>query len=270
MNIELISNELHQNSNGIWVSSKAEEISYTHEGHKLIAPNEKNSFWFQYRLRILETIVKKYPISSILDVGGGNGQITKFFQEKGVNSILLEPLSDGVQIAHSNGVSHIIQGTLKSAAINANTIDNIGLFDVLEHVENDSELLANIYNCLKPKGLLIITVPALPVLYSKFDKEVGHFRRYKLNSLSKKLENVGFQVKYKSYFFSFLPFIIFPARLLVYNRIHRKEKRRGFGHINKFGVTGKVLSKILNLELGLISKGKSISIGSSCLLVVQK
>ena len=55
--------------------------------------------------------------------------------------------------------------------------------NVLEHIEKDKEEINNSLKILNKNGMLIILVPAHQKLFSKFDKEIGHFRRYDLDFL---------------------------------------------------------------------------------------
>jgi len=48
---------------------------------------------------------------------------------------------------------------------------------------------------LKPGGIIGIYVPALPFLFSNFDREVGHFRRYKKRELIKLVKLAGFEIE---------------------------------------------------------------------------
>jgi hypothetical protein len=55
--------------------------------------------------------------------------------------------------------------------------------DVLEHIEADAAELARAASHLKPNGTLAILSPALPWLFTPFDKAIGHYRRYTKTSL---------------------------------------------------------------------------------------
>ena len=62
--------------------------------------------------------------------------------------------------------------------------------NVLEHIKNDKKEINISLSKLNKKGYLIILVPAHNELYTKFDKEIGHFRRYKIKFFKKlKLKN---------------------------------------------------------------------------------
>lgn len=72
--------------------------------------------------------------------------------------------------------------------------DTLLYIDVLEHIENDAEELYNAYRLLKNNGTLIILVPAHNFLYSNFDKEIGHFRRYNKKSLTTLINPIQFNI----------------------------------------------------------------------------
>jgi SAM-dependent methyltransferase len=66
--------------------------------------------------------------------------------------------------------------------------------NVLEHVADDAKELALVHNCLKTRGHAIILVPALSILYSGYDKQLGHYRRYHRRELMDKVTAAGFTV----------------------------------------------------------------------------
>lgn len=78
--------------------------------------------------------------------------------------------------------------------------DFIICLEVIEHIEDDKKALKNMFNLLKPSGKLIISTPSKNApLYKlgvagKFDKRVGHLRRYSLEELERMLDEVGFTI----------------------------------------------------------------------------
>jgi SAM-dependent methyltransferase len=81
-------------------------------------------------------------------------------------------------------------------------LENIeGQFDliyssnVLEHVEDDQKALEQLYQKLKPGGVLALYLPAFNYLYSDFDAAIGHYRRYEKQDLISKLKNVNFAIE---------------------------------------------------------------------------
>ena len=49
---------------------------------------------------------------------------------------------------------------------------------MLEHIKDDKNEILNAFKSIKKNGYLIINVPAYSHLYSKFDEDVGHHKRY--------------------------------------------------------------------------------------------
>lgn len=81
--------------------------------------------------------------------------------------------------------------------------DTIILINVLEHIKNDTAFLQEARESLIKSGRLILFVPALTWLYSEFDREVGHCRRYTRETLSQLMKQEGFEI-IKSIYMDFL------------------------------------------------------------------
>ena len=75
----------------------------------------------------------------------------------------------------------------------------IVLVNVLEHVENDVELLSNLAEMLTETGAIAIFTPAHPELYSRFDSLVGHHRRYRLGELAATMRSSGLEIEKLKY-----------------------------------------------------------------------
>ena len=78
--------------------------------------------------------------------------------------------------------------------------DSIISLNVFEHIKDDEKALKNTYDLLKHGGNFAILVPAHKLLFSHFDKELGHFRRYSVLDLARKLRKEGFEIKQIRYF----------------------------------------------------------------------
>jgi SAM-dependent methyltransferase len=69
------------------------------------------------------------------------------------------------------------------AKLQSEQFDTVICFNVLEHIEDDSQAIGNMLSILQPGGKLLLFVPAFPALYSEMDRFAGHFRRYTSSSL---------------------------------------------------------------------------------------
>jgi len=258
---------------GIWFSKSEGDVSYPKEGHGVLFQIEDKSYWFLHRSScIIETMRKYSPGGIFFELGGGNGYVSKCIQNGGYDVVLLEPSIDGIKNAKRRGVVNVICSTFEQAHVKRNSIPAIGIFDVLEHMPDDTRFLMNLREIIIRNGRLYITAPAHNFLWSREDVFAGHFRRYTLTRLCALLQHAGFDIEYATYFFSPLVLPIFllrtiPHALGVRRRITVKRAKREL--ILDKGFIRSALDVLLSRELATIRNGRSIACGSSCLIVVR-
>ena len=81
--------------------------------------------------------------------------------------------------------------------------DSIVFLNVLEHLEDDRAVLANLFRTAPAGCRLVILVPYDMRLYSDFDRQLGHFRRYAEHELEQKMRDAGWSVETQFYFNKF-------------------------------------------------------------------
>ena len=145
--------------------------------------------------------------------------------------------------------------------------DVIGAFDVLEHVEDDEEVLSQLFKAVKRGGGIIVTVPQHPFLWSKQDKYSFHKRRYTRGGLIEKVTKIGFQEKWSTSFVSLLLPLMFLVRL---GRDKKDGEFDGFEELRTGSSLNQVLLKIMSAEIFMIRRGLSLPAGGSLLLVARK
>ena len=129
-----------------------------------------------------------YLSGDILEVGAGIGAATaSFYDGTQRRWVCLEPdreLADRIRSNLPPALSNceVVVGTLSDLGA-GEQFDSILYMDVLEHIEADAAELARAASHLKPNGTLAILSPALPWLFTPFDKAIGHYRRYTKTSL---------------------------------------------------------------------------------------
>ena len=109
------------------------------------------------------------------------------------------------------------------------------------------------------------SVPSYNFLWSDEDKKAGHYRRYGMSELIKKLSCCGFKIEYTTHIFSILPIPIFlmrtiPGMLRKSLYISDVKTDHGLGNSKLFGI-------LWSWELDRIKKRKTIPCGGSCLVV---
>lgn len=130
--------------------------------------------------------IRPYLGQDILEVGAGIGGTTRVLYRPSYRRWLaIEP--DGVMldglVAEQRAGNFPAAIEFRQAMVSdlgANELfDSIVYIDVLEHIENDAEELAEAAKHLKAGGHLIVLSPAFQFLYTEFDKAIGHYRRYR-------------------------------------------------------------------------------------------
>ncbi|MCL2110683.1 MAG: class I SAM-dependent methyltransferase [Clostridiales bacterium] len=258
-------------------SSDQIAVSYDDMSHDRFYEVEDKSFWFKHRNRvILEGVLHTPPEHNrVVEVGGGNGNTAYYLAQHGFEAAMFEPGERGCRNAIKRGMKNVVCSLLSPECVREESLEAIGLFDVVEHIEDDVGFLKEIKGLLIDNGLLYITVPAHKMLWSSSDK--SHFRRYDKKAICNVLEESGYDVLYATYFFWFLPVLIFMLRALPY-RLKRKGKAKA-GKKSKGGGGGffivpafveKVFNAILRGETKRIHKGRGMPVGASLFLVAAK
>ncbi len=127
--------------------------------------------------------------------------------------------------------------------------DAVVLFDVIEHVADTAPFLRSLLRHLKPGGLLLVNVPALPALTSEYDRAAGHLRRYTTRSLAAELEGLGLETRVLRYWgLSLVPLLI--ARKVMLARGGPRTIDRGFRP--PLAALNAALVWLMRLETGLL------------------
>ncbi len=135
------------------------------------------------------------PDGPCLDFGAGIGTFAEAVKDEGyeVEALDTEPLHQ--QAIRARGI--------RSVASLQDVPDDYysGLYslNVLEHIEEDEEILRELHRVLKPGGKAVIYVPAMSWLFTSMDVKVGHVRRYHLRELIRKTGMAGFRIDHAAY-----------------------------------------------------------------------
>ncbi len=260
---------------GIWVSRDCANLSYPEGGNESCFQVEDASFWFQHRNDCIMAALRRHPPAGpMLDVGGGNGYVTRRALDEGFEAALVEPGPVGALNAkRRRQIPEVFCSTLEGCGFAPDSIAAVGLFDVLEHIEDEAAFLASIQKVLKPGGHLYLTVPAFGWLWSDSDDDAGHYRRYSPANLREALGN-RFDVLALTCFFRVLALPVLACRVVPYRlgltRHREKMLSTETEHGTGGGVAVSVLRRLLSHEGRDIESGKPRAFGGSCLCVATK
>jgi len=166
---------------------------------------EDMAFAKNYHRWVMERF-KPYLGDTIAEIGAGTGNFTSLLVDAKIKQIFAFEPSDNMYPLLKNK----FQEKKEVLTINSflgekhqeflESFDSVLYINVLEHIESDKEELRFAYKTIKKNGFILIFAPALPWLYSKFDKKVGHFRRYSQKGLVEIVRKSGFLIESIRYF----------------------------------------------------------------------
>jgi SAM-dependent methyltransferase len=239
---------------------------------------EERHFWFRARNRAIEAVVRQVtadlaPGYRVLEVGCGTGNVLRMLGrvcERGT-VVGMDLHAQGLRYAAHRTGCGLVQGDLHAPPFRV-PVELIGLFDVLEHFDDDAGVLRALHSMLTPGGRVVMTVPAHAWLWSYFDEGAHHRRRYAPAELDAKLAAAGYQVEYLTpYMASILPLVWLRrwrpgASLGATDRVYDLLT----GELRTIpGVNG-VLVFLLTQEARVIARRRRLPFGTSLLAVARR
>ena len=136
------------------------------------------SFWHEVRGSIVTSQLPLDRPATLLDIGAGGGLLGDIVKRDRPTTTyrFVEPLdSIADRLEYHHGAGSRVDDL---SACDVGDIDVFALLDVVEHIEDDQRFLHDIVQRARPGATFVLTVPALPVLWSTWDEQIGHYRRY--------------------------------------------------------------------------------------------
>jgi SAM-dependent methyltransferase len=229
-------------------------------------------WWFLGRQRILETVLRhelkgggSFKIAS-LGCGPSEGLLwlKQFAGPAGrIVGIDAEPLHSRHRPAN---VDYII-GSIEALPFVEKSFDAVLALDVLEHLDDDLAGLREAARLVKPGGLLLITVPALPILWGAMDVVAHHRRRYVKDTLCRLFVRANLARPQVTYFNTLLFAPIAGVRL-TRRALGLKERERSDFDDSRPGLLNNLLTGIFSAERRLITR-VSLPIGVSLMATLR-
>lgn len=222
-------------------------------------------FWFSGKRALIHNLLSFLPekeYRSILDVGAGTGSDIEVIGKFG-HIHVLDIDQEALQLINN---ACVVEKTFGSATVmpySKDSFDVIVAFDVLEHIDDDSAVVKEMYRVLKPGGFIVVTVPAYQMLFSAHDKALGHVRRYNKKMLRALFADA--EEKKMGYWF----FTLFP--LVALGRFINKNKNPKVD--SSFSLPSwinNVLRFITKSEASCIKKGGMFPFGLTLYALYQK
>ena len=243
---------------------------------------EDRHFWFRTRNRVIATLVSQItaglaPGYRVLEIGCGTGNVLRVLEQACQQGTVIgmDLFAEGLQYARQRTSCSLVQGDMHTPPFGTQ-FDLIGLFDLLEHLADDMQVLRDLHAMLAPEGVLLLTMPAHPSLWSYFDEASRHCRRYESAQLESKLIGTGYRIEYMTqYMASIFPLVWLKRRLaaLIDRRPAGDAGRThdlASSELRVMPVVNDLLSLVLAQETRLIARRRRLLVGTSLLAVAHK
>jgi SAM-dependent methyltransferase len=185
---------------------------------------EDRHWWFAAKRRIIRDMLRRYvepPASGrprLADVGCGCG---RYLEEAGRDfaAVGVDASEVAIDFCRRRGVDARRGSIPESIGLDDGAFDAVVMADVVEHIDDDAAAVRAACTLLKPRGVMVVTVPALPGLWTSWDDLHGHKRRYTKAAFARLFAIPGCRVELLSYYNT----LLFPAAALS------RTARRLFG-----------------------------------------
>ena len=195
----------------------------------------EDSYWWHVAKRQLVTrLLQKYcpPPGRLAEGGIGSGRNLIEFQELGYDVTGFDLMPESVEHVRSRGVEDVHVHDLGDKwPVEDGGLRAVVLLDVLEHVEFPVQVLQHVHRALADDGAVIVTVPAYPWLFSRWDVQLGHFRRYTAREFRHHANEAGFRVQWMNHWNSFT----LPAAMAVrgWEKVFPKREQPDFPEVSR-------------------------------------
>jgi len=119
-----------------------------------------------------------YPPAQVLDAGCGWGVTLEALERRGYHVLGMDISRRALQQLDRPGRRLVEADLAQPLGQIAAASDAVLALDVIEHLDDDRAAVARLGMLVRPGGALIVSVPALPALFTEFDAIQGHRRRY--------------------------------------------------------------------------------------------
>ncbi len=201
-----------------------------------------------------------YSPRRVLDVGAGSGFFSKHLLE---NTNVSEAWCVDISYPHERSEEVSGKKIHYVRSVENMDADLVLLMDILEHVDDDENLLTE-YVSKVPSGCrFLITVPAFEFLWSKHDEFLDHRRRYTLPRLEQVVQRSGLKILVGSYYYA----MVFPIAALIRlaeNLMSKKHEPKS--QMSKHGaLINSMLGTMCSIELPFLRYNRIAGLSVCCL-----
>jgi len=151
--------------------------------------------------------IRKHLGARIAELGSGRGNLSKLLKQRA--SVLVTDCRESYLEELRAKWSHLPNVRVERLDLLKQTdyrlltefkTDTVVCLNVLEHIEDDFGVLKRLHDSVPAGCRVVFLVPFNQKLYSRFDREIGHYRRYSKTELEEKMRAAGLNVESQFFF----------------------------------------------------------------------
>jgi SAM-dependent methyltransferase len=253
--------------------------SYTSAFFKPLFAAEQRHFWFRARNELIAAVCAglsagRAPGYRVLEIGCGNGNVLRALERACPGGMVMgmDLFSEGLGYARRRTGAPLLQGDLHRSPFGGR-FQLLGMFDVLEHLDDDMRVLRDLRGLLADDGHLVLTVPAGQELWSYFDEAAHHRRRYDPASLGQRLAAAGYEVvRCTPFMLSLYPLVWAGRRAAAaMSRLRpRGEEALAVDELRVRPGLNELILAVLRQEIRRVAAGRDLPFGTSLLAVARR
>jgi len=240
--------------------------TYPEHVRDALAAAEDRHFWFRSRSRLIADVVEaQVGPGGWLEIGCGTGHVLAEVARRYAGRSAGQDISrHALEVARRRSGAELYLS--RPEDIPLRDLAGVGLFDVIEHLDDDVGALRLAASHLRPGGSVVVTVPAHAWLWSQVDEASGHRRRYGRRELMARLASAGLDVQLcRPFFACLLPGMV--ARRMV--RVKNRDAALSMFLSTPPSLVNRVFGVVTEAERRLFGLGAS-PLGTSWLAVARR
>lgn len=154
---------------------------------------ERHPWWYA-RARLTVALLRRaqvHPPARVLDAGCGWGLTLDHLEKHNYPTVGLDISRQTLDRIDREDRTLIEADLTQALPAAVEPFDAVLALDVIEHIDDDRAVVARLGQVVRPGGVVIVSVPALPALFSEFDEVQGHRRRYLPETLAQAFEDTA-------------------------------------------------------------------------------
>jgi len=244
----------------LWLEDEAMQPADFDRAAAIRLQDMEAHFWMRERRRLLGKIIARLqpPGGRAVELGCGTGGLLPLLERRFPEVVAVDAHAALLrQAARASEKAELVQADVCRSTLPSGSFGLIVAMDVLEHVDPDA-FLAEARRLSGERGMLLLSVPAAPSLWSRMDEMAGHRCRYTRPRLAAELSRNGWEpVAYTHY-----QCLLFP---LVWLSRALGRRGRGLPERSPPSWLDGLLGQVNRLEVSLFG-GRSLPFGSSLLM----